>query len=62
MLAQEPEPVGLVPSLGFGQCKQNVAFFALAVLGQIPVDGGLGPFIGEVLAPAPDVSVRGLVV
>jgi hypothetical protein len=60
MFAQEPPPVGLVASLGFRQGKQDLALFALAVLRQIAVDGGFRLFVGEVLAPAPDVRGRGL--
>jgi hypothetical protein len=60
MLAQQPPPVGLVASLRFRQGKKDVPLFALAGLGQIAVNGGLSPFVGEVLAPAPDVRRRGL--
>ena len=59
VLAQQLEPVRLVAALGFGQCEQDGALFAGAVLGQVTVDGGLGPFVGEVLAPALDVRGGG---
>ena len=59
VLAEQLEPVGLVAALGFGQCEQDVALFAAAVLGQVTVDGGFGPFVGEVLAPALDVRGTG---
>ena len=49
------EPVRLVASLGLGQGQQDVAFLAAAVLREVAVDGGLGAFVGEVLAPALDV-------
>ena len=58
VLAQQLEPVGLVAPLGLGQCEQDGALLAAAVLGKIAVDGRLGAFIGEVLAPALDVRGR----
>jgi hypothetical protein len=60
MLTQKAEPVFLVPALCFGECKQDVPLFALPVLREVPVDGGLGAFVGEVLAPAADIRRRGL--
>ncbi|MNI93924.1 hypothetical protein D3C73_1519460 [compost metagenome] len=51
--------MGLVPAFGLGQSEQDLAFFAVAPLGKLPVDGGLGTLIGQILAPPADVRVRG---
>jgi hypothetical protein len=59
VIAQEPEPVGFVSSLGLGKGQQDIPFLTAAVLGQVPVDGSLGTFIGEVLAPSLDVGGAG---
>ncbi len=55
VVAEQLEPVRLVAAFGLGQGQQDGAFFAVAVLGEVAVDGGFGAFVGEVLAPALDV-------
>ena len=52
--------MGLVAAFCFGEGQQDVPLFALAVLGQIAVDGGFGAFVREVLAPPADVGRCGL--
>ncbi|MEJ7755416.1 MAG: hypothetical protein WKF83_02875 [Nocardioidaceae bacterium] len=49
-------PVRLVASLGFGEREQDRLLLAGAAFGEIPVDGSLGPLVGKVLAPPPDVG------
>ena len=55
VFAQQLEPVRLMAPLGFGQGEQDGTLLAAAVLRKIAVDGGLGAFVGEILAPALDV-------
>jgi hypothetical protein len=59
VVAEEPEPVGFVASLGLGEGKEDVPFLAAAVLGEVAVDAGLGAFVGEVLAPPLNVGRAG---
>ena len=59
VLAQQLQPVGLVAAFGFGEGQKDGALFAGAVLGEVTVDGSLGAFVGEVLAPALDVRCGG---
>jgi hypothetical protein len=60
VVAEQLEPVCFVSALRRGQRQQNGAFFAGAVLRQVPVYGGFCPLVGQVLAPALDVCrVRG---
>ena len=52
--------MGLVPSFGFCKGEKDVSLLAQPVLREVPVDSGFGAFIGQVLAPAPDVRRSGL--
>ncbi|MDQ0665592.1 hypothetical protein QFZ35_004090 [Arthrobacter ulcerisalmonis] len=60
VVAQQGQPVGFVPAFGLGQGQEDVPFLALAVLGQVTVDGGFSTLVGQVLAPPFDVRRRGL--
>ena len=60
VLAEQLQPVRLMAALGLGQGQQDGALLAGAVLREVPVDGGLGTFVGEVLAPALDVRGAGI--
>ena len=51
VVAEQGQPVLLVAALGGGQCQQDVALLAGAPTGQVPVDGGFGALVGQVLAP-----------
>ncbi len=46
----------LVPAFRIGEGEQDVPFFARPPAGEVTVDGGFGPFVGEVSAPALDVG------
>jgi hypothetical protein len=60
MLTEKAEPVFLVPALCFSECKQDIPLFALPVLRKVPVDSGLGAFVGQILPPPADIRRRGL--
>ena len=47
----------LVASLGVCDREQDVAFLAGLTLCQTPVHGGFGSFVGQVLAPAPELRL-----
>ena len=51
VVAEQLEPVRLVAALGLGEAEQDLALLPLLALGQLAVDRGLGPLVGEVLAP-----------
>lgn len=55
LIAEQAEPVLLVPTLGFGECEQDLPLPSGATAGKIAVDGGLGLLVGEILSPAPQV-------
>jgi hypothetical protein len=59
VFSEELEPVCLVSSLCLGQGEQDLAFFAVATLGELPVDSGFGTLVSQVLTPPPDVRGRG---
>ena len=50
--------MGFVPAFGLGQGQEDFAFFAVPALGELPVYGGFGPLVRQVLPPAPDVRGR----
>ena len=52
LLAEQSPPVLFVAALGGGQGQQDVSLFPGAPPRQIAVHGRLGPFIGQMLAPA----------
>ena len=58
VVAEQGQPVLLVAALGGGQCQQDVALLAGAPTGQVPVHGGFGALVGQVLAPPPKISWR----
>jgi hypothetical protein len=48
-----------VAALGFGEGEQDLALLALAALGEVAVDLGLGALVGEVARPAAAVGEVG---
>lgn len=48
----------LMPLLRLGEPEQDLAFLASPALGQLAITRGLGALVGEVLAPAADLSGR----
>ena len=58
-ITQEVQPVLLVPALRVGQPEQDLAFLAGPARGQRAIGGGLGPFLGQVAAPAAEVALGG---
>jgi hypothetical protein len=50
----------LVTGLCLGDAEQDLALVARAASGQIAVDGGLGPLVGEVAPPAANLRPRAL--
>jgi len=57
LVPEQVQPVLLVASFSFCDRKQNVAFLAGASLRQVPIHRRFGAFIGQVLAPAAQLSV-----
>ena len=45
----------LVAAFCLGEGQKDRAFFAVAALGEVTVDGSFGTLVGQVLAPALDV-------
>jgi hypothetical protein len=60
VVPEQGQPVGFVPAFSFGQGQEDLALFTAAVLRQVPVHGGFGAFIGQVLAPPLNVRRRWL--
>ena len=56
LVPEQVQPVLLVASFSFCDREQNVAFLAGASLRQMPIHRGFGAFIGQVLAPAAQLS------
>lgn len=48
----------LMPLFRLGEPEQDLALLASPALGQLPITRGLGALVGEVLAPAADLSGR----
>jgi hypothetical protein len=57
LVPEQVLPVLLMASFSFCDREQNVAFLARASLRQVPIHRGFGAFIGQVLAPAAQLSV-----
>ena len=56
VIAEQVQPMLLVASLGVGQREQDVAFLARPPLRETAIYLGLGAFVGQMLAPATQIS------
>ena len=55
IIAEQRQPMGLVPTLGLGEREKDLTLLAGLPFREVPVDGGFGALVGEVLPPPPDL-------
>ena len=56
IVTEQGQPVLLVAGLRGGQRQQDLALLAGASTGQVPVHGGFGPLVRQVLTPTPKIG------
>ena len=56
VLAEQVQPVRLVPLLRVGQGQQDLSFLTGLALAELAVAGGLGALVGQVLPPAANLT------
>jgi hypothetical protein len=60
MFAEEGAPVRFMPTLRFGECKEDLAFLSGPPTREVAIHGGFGPFVGKIASPTLDVSRVGV--
>jgi hypothetical protein len=58
VVTEQGQPVLLVAGLRGSQCQQDLALLTGASTGQVPVHGGFGSLVRQVLTPTPKIGGR----